>query len=334
MKVVIFTGAGISAPLGLPTTDKFNININNSFMNMLKSYLNAKKGINKDDIEIILSTIDEFLNFDFVKLLCYTLSSRIVSNSPTNNDYKNYVKEANSTLTILKKNIYSQLSNFKENEALMLYKTLFSSIVEKYKTSQISYITTNYDLTLDKTLEKYYKEFSFIDDLENIFEDYFEKPKLGSSYFKYKKLDTSKPYFEYVKLHGSLDWHKDDNTCIKSGTATTPDNPESMYIIYPGEKLIPEDDPFASLHHITFQRMLEADVIIVIGFAFRDKTINYIFSNVLQNNKKAEIHVVNPLELDKFPKDSKFPFFYENYQNQIEYHQEYLTVNEKLSFLQ
>jgi hypothetical protein len=334
-KIVIFTGAGISSPLGLPTTENFNIKINNSFITLLNQYLSSKKDINKNDIEIILSTIDEFISFEFANQVCERVKKNSSYNTNTTTEtYNYYINQAKSALKTLKKKVYAQLSNFNAEDALILYKTFFSSIVEKYQTSKISYITTNYDLSFDKTIEKHYKEFTFIKNLEENFEDYFKKSKLGSSHFEYKPLNTSDSYFEYIKLHGSLDWHKDGDRCIKSGTSTTPDNPENMYILYPGEKLIPEDDPFSSLHHTTFQRMLEADVIIVIGFAFRDKTINYIFSNILKNNKKVEFHVVNPLEIKEFPKDSKFPFFYENFQNQIKYHQELLEIDKKLSFLQ
>ena len=330
MKVVVFTGAGISAPLGLPTTDKFNIGFNTQFMNLLSSYLVQ----NKNDIEAILSTVEEFIDFGFIEKVCTTLTQNTQYGSSTNRPtYRDYYTQAKESLKQIKKEVYAKLSKFNDKSALTLYKTLFESIVKSYDTNQISYITTNYDLTFDKTIESYHRKFSFIQNIEEIFEDYFHRPKLGSPYYRYKEIDTGKPYFEYIKLHGSLDWHKDGGICKKSGTTTTPDDPDNMFIIYPGEKLIPDEEPFASMHHMTFKRMLEADIVIVIGFAFRDRTINYIFSNLFQNNTKAKIHIVNPLEIKQYPNDSKFPFFYDNFQNQIEYHQEPLEIAKPLSFL-
>ena len=55
--------------------------------------------------------------------------------------------------------------------------------------------------------------------------------------------------------------------------------------------------------------LTEADLVIVIGFAFRDSYINSIFENTMRLRKDLDIIYVNPLPIDQHPDGSMAPKF-------------------------
>ena len=119
---------------------------------------------------------------------------------------------------------------------------------------------------------------------------------------------------EYLKIHGTLDWHRDTKgRCGRAGASTRPDDPDQMVILYPGFKGVPGAEPFISMHARLSNRLMEADTIIVIGFAFRDTYINNIFENVLRNRPKTDVLFYNPSSISDFPKDSSVSYFVKNY---------------------
>ncbi len=74
---------------------------------------------------------------------------------------------------------------------------------------------------------------------------------------------------------------------------TVPDDPDQMAILYPGFKGVPEVEPFVSLHGRLSTRLADADVVIVIGFAFRDAYINSVFENTMR--LKPSLRVLNSI---------------------------------------
>src|SRR5262249_27813454 len=109
--------------------------------------------------------------------------------------------------------------------------------------------------------------------------DFGFKIRHGVSTYDPSTTDAPGPgVLEYIKLHGSLDWHKNaDGLCTRAGLATVPDEPDTMPILYPGYKELPQRDPFLTLHARLHQRLIEARVVVIVGFAFRDAYINSIF---------------------------------------------------------
>jgi hypothetical protein len=95
-----------------------------------------------------------------------------------------------------------------------------------------------------------------------------------------------------LKLHGSIDWWKrDDGKIVTSGSN------ESLYgerliehlMIYPVYEKYISLEPFYSLY-IAFRKILfEEEVIIIIGYSFRDVSINNAFLDHLRNNLKARL---------------------------------------------
>lgn len=90
-----------------------------------------------------------------------------------------------------------------------------------------------------------------------------------------------------------------------------------MLLLYPGFKGTPSNEPYKSFHDALLERLLTADIIYVIGFAFRDEFINNQFDIALKINPDLHVYCFNPVALAKLPVESKMPFFVEKYPNKF-----------------
>jgi hypothetical protein len=146
-------------------------------------------------------------------------------------------------------------------------------------------------------------------------------------------LDENDDVVRYIKIHGSLDWHIDNaNNITRSIVSTTPDDPNSVPLIYPGFKGFIENEPFKSFHDRLALDMNEAYAAIFIGFAFRDQYINFILDSTLKRRltKKNALFVqcFNPASLNDYPSDSKLPYFANNYPDLFFHYPEGIQIKE------
>lgn len=103
-----------------------------------------------------------------------------------------------------------------------------------------------------------------------------------------------------TKLHGSVDWKRENGEIICGPCDATGDIP----ILYPGFKGPPKDEPFIKFHEHLRAVVGKARVAIFIGFAFRDEYINGILSNL-----PSELSPKNLTGIKKFviSKDDSLP---------------------------
>lgn len=101
-----------------------------------------------------------------------------------------------------------------------------------------------------------------------------------------------------TKLHGSLDWKIQDHNIHVGDPVFTGDHAKQA-IIYPGFKggsTVLFYEPF----HDYFRRSISsADILIFVGFAFRDAHINEVIANNL--DPSAKVVVINPDKTVSFP---------------------------------
>lgn len=331
-KILIFTGAGFGVPIGLPTTTEFRPTIDKwckgDFKNALQGYLGAKFY----DIESILSTLEFFVhNKSFLKhLLDRVISSQQFFHEFNTVRNQNMVQKQNALSLIfeLKKSLFDILGKYNKNQASALYRNMVIQIKEAYgSSSALSIFTTNYDLTFEHSQ----------DELETIFADngikdigYGFSIKNQIFYFDYKKqYSWSNSVIEYKKLHGSLDWVESNGKIIKAGGIIEPSNPDKMLLLYPGYKGTPNDEPYKSIHDDLLQRLLTADVVYVIGFAFRDDYINNQFDTALKINKDIKVFCYNPCAIEELPSESKLGFFANKYKDKFMHIKNGISIEDK-----
>jgi hypothetical protein len=96
-----------------------------------------------------------------------------------------------------------------------------------------------------------------------------------------------------TKLHGSLNWLREHERIIFGGTEYKGDHAYHA-VIYPGFKGAPKDEPFSLFHSYLEAAIQRADLIVAVGFAFRDEYITTCFERNLGNKL---IHVIDPGEI-------------------------------------
>ena len=239
-KILIFMGAGASVPLGLPASTGFIQGVNTASEPITKYVINYLGEDSGKDIEWILSTLESFKTE-----VAFTehLIPHFLEESPYANNVQPHIKQrvrnlkssAASEVKRIKKIIFEKLSNFDHSQAETLYKNLLQEIFETHPDSSLTLITTNYDLTFETAIERLEGNFSTwgLEHIDYGFSERFGRPIYDSSRDNRWEPNT----IQYLKIHGSLDWHRDSQgRCSRSGSSTTPDNPDQMAILYPGFK--------------------------------------------------------------------------------------------------
>ena len=310
-KVLLFSGAGLSYPLGLPMTDGFKDIIesgDNRILNVLRSHLGSKFG----DIEAILSSIEE-LNSNNNLIFNY-----ISAMSPMDSHFgqvKNSIDRLRDSSKLytsnLKKSVHEKLRTLDISQCESLYFNILKEIKTVIPKSAISFFTANYDLTFEDSIDN--------DDTIEKLKTYLHINEIEYGFSQRSIFDPTREYnwnpsiLEYKKIHGSLGWITDTRGRItKSHAANTPDNPDSVPILYPGFKGSPQDEPFLSLHRQFLDRLLSADYTIFMGFAFRDPYINSLVNMALEINNNLKIFCYNPSAIDQLPSESHIPQLIKN----------------------
>jgi len=321
-KVVLFTGAGIGVPMGLPTTTQFAEIIDRHCVDNFKLVLQSYLGGEFYDIEKILSTLEFFVhNKSFLKHIIKT-SSKVngALHHPhfqtVDNSINEFQQAARTLIFEIKSSLFRILNKYDKDKALQLYMSILDELLIIYKQPAISFFTTNYDLTFD----------DLQDDLESFYEE--KGIKAVNNGFTYRNrlfFDITNQYswdntiIEYKKLHGSLDWITSGNKIIKAGGNINPSDPDQMLLLYPGYKGTPNNEPYKSFHDDLLQRLLTADAVYIIGFAFRDDYINNQFDTALKINNKLQVYCYNPSTRSNLPKESKLSFFADKYSDRFKH---------------
>lgn len=183
--------------------------------------------------------------------------------------------------------LYGEAPNLKDirDNWIKLLKPLFVDEV------QLDIFTTNYDIIIETAVESIIGGQS-------------------SSYFglkggRHKTLDIEKwssgsegDSGLLTKLHGSLDW-KVKNDRIYAGDPVFTGDHEKQGIIYPGFKGASNRIFFKPFHDYLGRCLSNADLVVFIGFAFRDEYINESIRNNISSD--AKVVVLNPDQAAQFP---------------------------------
>jgi hypothetical protein len=104
-----------------------------------------------------------------------------------------------------------------------------------------------------------------------------------------------------TKIHGSLDWQISGKSIFTGSPVYTGDHAKHA-IIYPGFKGTETAYYFSLMHRYFGDRVEEADVLMFIGFAFRDEYVNRILE---RTRPSALVFVLNPVEPQTMPSRGK-----------------------------
>jgi hypothetical protein len=316
---MLFLGAGASKPMGIDDLSGVTSKVKESVSPNIRAIIEQLEGVfkeNKDlignfkvDIEVLLTIFNCLHNRKhmlselgpFALLMHYFVENieQFRRLYITGEEFQAFKEAVLSTLsyTITK---YNQNRDLKL-QARQLYDEIYNMAIKNNHifpnatggnaTPLFNFVTTvNYDLVLEiygrqtevPGVPKFFTNRGFIDES-------------GIPVLNISGIREGSIVPQYIKLHGSIDWWLTDQQKVVS-TLAGPDNPFEVltdrtivYQIY--EKYVTKD-PFFTLYECFRRTIFREDVVIVIGYSFRDVTINNTFSDWLASKPESRLIVV------------------------------------------
>lgn len=186
-------------------------------------------------------------------------------------------------------------NNFREQDALKYYDDLFEFQKQMLKAGCgllfSPTVTTNYDLVFE-LCAKANSEMRAKTGFQNT--DEGRTLPLETITFEYQY------QIEYLKLHGSINWwiRESDKRVIernepKPGRSLMGESYNEQLMIYPIYEKYVSEDPYFSLYYY-FRKLLHwNDLYVVIGYSFRDQSINNAFADALRRKENSRLIIVN-----------------------------------------
>jgi hypothetical protein len=102
---------------------------------------------------------------------------------------------------------------------------------------------------------------------------------------------------EYLKLHGSIDWRVRDSDKLifrrDAASSLMGEKYTDQLMIYPIYEKFVSEDPYFTLYNYFRRLLYYHDEYVVIGYSFRDPSINNAFADALRNKSNSRIIIVN-----------------------------------------
>jgi len=297
-RIILFLGAGASAPFGYPTTQKFinelKDNLGSDVEGKFLSYLLDIKGFT--DVEHVLELLDllQSINRHPVKDFLRTYPTHLRFGAGESISFLEMLDGMEKLRDRIQSDVFRQyeFDPTTIGPITQVYSPLVEmlSLLSNYK--EIPIFTTNYDRVIEEFCRS--NKLTCIDGFKRTGGS--EEFEWNPEDFNREITDTSETTIKLFKLHGSLNWRirKSDNTIVKIPPEERTRGSrryEKNLVIYPAEKLKPENEPFRTLHEFFRSEFIKSDYAIFVGFSFRDEYLN---SLIMSSSGKNKIIIVSP----------------------------------------
>ena len=281
MKIALFLGAGASMFVGHPTTKEL--------MNLVREHMEKRKDETRRDANCqnyIMSVINSTVYSDVEKLYdgieqvinTHTSSNckPIVGGIMDNNagiSCEQIIKELKDLRSTIRNILLeSFVINDDAHGSIGLVYDKIWSVIRDSKTKGSMVFTTNYDSVVE----------SYANGLEivNGFKPYRHLSRIWDG--KWDSHTTQPPLY-LTKLHGSVHWHEDsDGNIVETGNVQDRDIDHDI-MIAPTEGMKDYSrEPFLTLMDYFRESLRKVDILLVIGFSYRDTEIIEIIKRRLE----------------------------------------------------
>lgn len=332
-KLLVLIGAGASKPLGMPLMRDFQnlvrgriYEAQRELIELLNDLLTVHhKGTEEvtPDLEALLALIERYSVFydilftddkfgyasvaddEWKKWAKMEVEGLLVPDvgfgtRPHQPDYlaqayfrKRNLQSLNTLLRNLMFEVYGKnLDSGKLNE---LYSPLFTVLGRHFPQDLIPVFTTNYDVAIE----------TYAAQAKIELETGFESAHTGN-FWKPARFEQFQPVaggqnMALFKLHGSLAWHRKDNTIISTGLPVRDPTGYKSVVIYPTQtKEFPDEEPFRTMYSFLKGCLRVAELAIVIGYSFRDRGIRRIMNDASDINRSLVFILLCGPKGDKF----------------------------------
>lgn len=268
--ILLFLGAGASAPLGKPMMAEFVIKLNKLITDDSQARMLAHlRKFRGDDLEAILGELDTIIDLD------YANSVHGMIQGP-GGGYTAFSLERQTAMhlrTTIKHEIIREYRNVDGPKTEEIYKPLFDLLFRYVDKGQcLTVFTTNYDPAIEQFYQRAYPQYELCDGFAHDRADrhyYWDR-----SVFDHFQPEPEKRNIVLFKLHGSVDWlFVKSSHRLRRGQAMYDAMDADAYgniLIYPATRKIATEDPFYTGYEY-FERCCErTKVCLAIDYSFRD----------------------------------------------------------------
>ena len=305
--LVLFLGAGASAPLGMKTTVGFwewlkskpELGDMYSAFLAVEHYIQPSKEVGKTDVEAVLDFLGDLVRAG--KLLLKLSSDALTRVFTRGATEIVKVDEYEKIYDQIKDLVISHYSEIDSQKAFELYRPFLELPILQ----PLPVFTTNYDLAWEKAYDLTSTPSYELSSAPFTLTDGFRRQRLttpewlSSEYANYKPYEDYKPTGADVilfKLHGSVDWVRTSKGAIQRFESGKRD-PGGMKteIAYPSRlKREIHEEPYRTNYDYLLACLLHAKVCAVIGFSFRDQEIVEEFRQAMELNKMLKLVLIDP----------------------------------------
>ena len=292
-RVCVLTGAGASKPLGLPTMESLlpegferSLPDRSGERDVFDMAVNwaALQNPTVLDFEYVFTLVDTVARLQPSDPIAMAFAARRkdagafqfrqAGGTMIEANLDGYRKDAAALAEKLKEVVHDQLIVRDTARAGKLYQGLFtflSSIVGS--TGQLDLFTTNYDRGVEASYEIPAEEPAGFD--FELVRGFTQGARARAPQWDpgvYERPSGSRFIVKLYKLHGSLDWRRENDTVLQ---VAADEYVGRNVVIYPvGKPSI--EEPFKTLFRFFQQRLEESDVCVVIGSSLRDEYIRRV----------------------------------------------------------
>lgn len=303
--LILFTGAGVSIPVGIPGMYDFVEQFKESISKEVNALILLNKIINKEkiDLEELLGRLDKLSNLKEDETYLRMLDP--------DTEHMKTLANMGSLKELLLNFVYEKCSDFDKEKAKDVYKK-FIDLKDLFVCKNLKIFTTNYDVCTETALEDQNPTTGF--KTKGMY------PTWDRSTFK----DTSYK-IQIYKLHGSITWYEYGDEIVQlppvGRKLPTPRGKKfKVQMLYPISMKEVFKPPFSDLYYYLQKSLESCSVCIAIGYSFRDDSINSIFRNALNENKDLRLIIIDPNAEEIAKKFSS-------------YHHKIVTINKKVERL-
>lgn len=308
--LVIFAGAGASYGVSkdlFPTTVQFRSNLpkkiaENPLFAHLENHINSTQNTQVIDIEHILWELGKFIE-NLSACTSGGFLSTILNNGLFNgispgaaqgphifNQFNELCRTSERLREEINARVYDHYGHQPPPERLSAtWGRLLEVAIKAFP--RIDIVTTNYDRIAEAAARQFAAE-----RIDLGFEDPGAlEPQIHLEKWK----SNARNRGMLTKLHGSIDWVRgrtgtEETPLIRRGIPEFSGRHSDRFIIYPGFKGIPTEEPYLTFHKYLKETLIQAGHIVFVGYAFRDEYINSIFEETLDLSKS--IAIIDPAE--------------------------------------
>lgn len=311
--VLIFAGAGASKAVNsaeFPTTLEFFEKLpteitGTQLFQQVVGFIRTQKSDEVVDIEEVLWTLQNLLSFcnDYVHNSTFTAfmlqDNRLAQPLGAGHAFgsldgaiRRGLTEVERLVSQINARVYELYAHEPDESAL---RTNWIPLLNELKSREwrTDIITTNYDTVIETAISSVYpNEYDRFVGLRG-------RTRKQLDLNAWQNSDPDRGLL--TKIHGSLDWQISGRSIFVGSPVYTGDHSKHA-IIYPGFKGTETAQYLSIMHRYFGDRVEEADVVMFIGFAFRDEYVNRILE---RTRPSGLVFVLNPVKPDTMPPRGK-----------------------------